>query len=409
MPRTILVADDNLTIQRMASEMLTREGVEVVTVANGMAALKKLSDTKPLVILADVDMPGKDGYEVCEFVKSTPELHYVRVLLAVSDSDPYDQERGVRVRADGIVRKPFEREHLVSMVTECLKQAESLCPVSDESTPQFPPVPETAASQTDDMAAGETIASPPLNPLEPHDGFGAGSGDESSQFSASLVSFEPVDEAAARESAPAPEPSWPNSQFSSAVDFSEPQHSESEDPNAGQGFEPFGSPSETWASSVVVPASHEGEPQHQPDSLAAPQEEPAAGLRSFGMNPDPDSHFGVTRGENQGAAPGGESRFERLVESLLVEGPPACPTASPLKNVSQDREAAAADSGPPEAIEWDAIERASEGGTLLDPAAVAEIVRKVIAKMAPPALPSGALHELETAITAELLSELNLN
>lgn len=128
MPPTILVADDNLTVQRMASEMLTEEGMDVITVANGMAAIKKLPDVKPLVVVADVDMPGKNGYEVCDFVKSQPELGYVRVLLVVSDSDPLDGGRGVEVRADGVVKKPFDRQAFVSIVMKSLGEAQALCP-----------------------------------------------------------------------------------------------------------------------------------------------------------------------------------------------------------------------------------------------------------------------------------------
>lgn len=137
MPRTVLVADDNLTVQRMASEMLSEEGMDVITVANGMAAIKKLPDVKPLVVVADVDMPGKNGYEVCDFVKSRPELGYIRVLLVVSDSDPLDGGRGAEVRADGVVKKPFDRQAFVSLVVKSLGEAQALCP---------PPPPEPAAT-----------------------------------------------------------------------------------------------------------------------------------------------------------------------------------------------------------------------------------------------------------------------
>ena len=64
MGRTILVADDSPTIQKKASGILTGEGLDVVTVSNGVAAVKKLPTVNPLVVLADVSMPGKDGYEV---------------------------------------------------------------------------------------------------------------------------------------------------------------------------------------------------------------------------------------------------------------------------------------------------------------------------------------------------------
>ncbi|MGH9405993.1 MAG: response regulator [Terriglobia bacterium] len=126
--RSVLVADDNLTIQRVASEMLSGAGLEVVTVANGMAAIKKLADIKPLVVLADTDMPGKDGYEVCDYVKRQPELGYVRVLLAVGEADPFDEARGAQAGVDGIVKKPFERDDLVASILRYVGEAEALCP-----------------------------------------------------------------------------------------------------------------------------------------------------------------------------------------------------------------------------------------------------------------------------------------
>ena len=72
MPRLVLVADDSPTHQRRASGILTGEGLEVLTVSNGVAAIKKLPSINPALVLADVAMPGRDGYEVCEFVKNSP-------------------------------------------------------------------------------------------------------------------------------------------------------------------------------------------------------------------------------------------------------------------------------------------------------------------------------------------------
>lgn len=125
MGRTILVADDSAAIQKKASGILAGEGLQVVTVSNGVAAIKKLSSLKPLLVLADVSMPGKDGYEVCEFIKTHPELAYIPVLLLVSDLEPYDEHRGAMVRADGMVQKPFDPETLISVVTKFVAQAEA--------------------------------------------------------------------------------------------------------------------------------------------------------------------------------------------------------------------------------------------------------------------------------------------
>ena len=107
MARLILIADDSPTVQRKAQSILEGEGFEVETVSNGVAAIKKLPTLRPVLVLADVSMPGKDGYEVCDFVKSSGDLLNVPVLLVGSDLEPYDEVRGKQVRADGIIKKPF--------------------------------------------------------------------------------------------------------------------------------------------------------------------------------------------------------------------------------------------------------------------------------------------------------------
>ncbi|SPE31417.1 hypothetical protein SBA2_610018 [Acidobacteriia bacterium SbA2] len=116
MGRLILIADDSPIIQRKAQRILQDVGFEVQTVSNGVAAVKKLPAMQPVLVLADVSMPGKDGYEVCEFVKTSAGLRHVPVLLVGSDLEPYDEQRGARVRADGIIKKPFAPHDLVAVV-----------------------------------------------------------------------------------------------------------------------------------------------------------------------------------------------------------------------------------------------------------------------------------------------------
>jgi len=152
--RTVLIADDSPTIQSKAKGILTGEGWEVVTVSNGVAAIKKLSAVKPLVILADVSMPGKDGYEVCEFVKNSPDLRHVPVVLVFSDMEPYDAERGARARADGTIRKksgvrdPFDHEELISTVAKCVAQAEAAA-AAPQAVPAPPPEPAIVIEPVD--------------------------------------------------------------------------------------------------------------------------------------------------------------------------------------------------------------------------------------------------------------------
>lgn len=121
----ILLADDSTRAQRMGTEILTGEGFEVTTVGNGQAAIKALKDFVPDLIVADIFMPGRNGYELCTFVKSDPKLSNVPVVLIVSPMEPYDPEEGRKARADAVVTKPLESSDLVATVHKLLAAAAS--------------------------------------------------------------------------------------------------------------------------------------------------------------------------------------------------------------------------------------------------------------------------------------------
>lgn len=106
MPK-ILIADDNSNIQKMATLALKDQGYEVVGVSNGEAAVRKLPDVNPDVVLADVFMPVRNGYEVCEFVKKDSRFAHIPVVLLVGAFDPIDEHEVKRVGADEILQKPF--------------------------------------------------------------------------------------------------------------------------------------------------------------------------------------------------------------------------------------------------------------------------------------------------------------
>jgi CheY-like chemotaxis protein len=84
----ILVADGSPIIQRKVQRTLQDEGFEAETVSSGVAAVKRLSTLQPVLVLADVSLPGRDGYEVCEFVKTSADLLSVPVLLMGGGLEP---------------------------------------------------------------------------------------------------------------------------------------------------------------------------------------------------------------------------------------------------------------------------------------------------------------------------------
>jgi CheY-like chemotaxis protein len=114
----ILLADDSMIAQNMGRKILTDAGYDVVPVSNGAAAVKRLPDVKPDIVLLDVYMPGYTGLEVCEKIKNAPDTAHVPVLLTVGKLEPFRPEDGMKVKADGVIVKPFEATDLVAVVAK---------------------------------------------------------------------------------------------------------------------------------------------------------------------------------------------------------------------------------------------------------------------------------------------------
>src|SRR5512140_1313718 len=112
----ILLVDDSPHAQRMGERILSDEGYEVVTVSNADSALIRLEDVDPDVVLADSVMPGRTGYDICQYLKMSPRHRHVRVILTAGVLEPLDEEQVRRVEADASLKKPFEATALVAMV-----------------------------------------------------------------------------------------------------------------------------------------------------------------------------------------------------------------------------------------------------------------------------------------------------
>ena len=117
MARRILLADDSVTAQNMGRRILTDAGYEVVTVNNGSAALKKIAENRPDIIVLDVYMPGYSGLEVCQRIKEAPETRRIPVLLTVGKLEPFKPDEARRVGADAFIIKPFEATELLTALT----------------------------------------------------------------------------------------------------------------------------------------------------------------------------------------------------------------------------------------------------------------------------------------------------
>jgi CheY-like chemotaxis protein len=122
----ILFADDSVTAQNMGKKILTEAGYEVIAVSNGAAAVKKIAEQKPDIIILDVYMPGYSGLEVCEKVRSNIATIKTPVLLTVGKMEPYKPEDANRVRADGVIIKPFEASDLLAIIKKFEERIKSM-------------------------------------------------------------------------------------------------------------------------------------------------------------------------------------------------------------------------------------------------------------------------------------------
>jgi CheY-like chemotaxis protein len=130
--RKILLADDSVTAQNMGRKILADAGYEVITVNNGSAALKKISEVKPDLVILDVYMPGYSGLEVCQRLKESPDSSRIPVLLSVGKLEPFKPEEAQRVRAEAFIVKPFEASELLSALS---KLEDKVVPRSEPSKP----------------------------------------------------------------------------------------------------------------------------------------------------------------------------------------------------------------------------------------------------------------------------------
>lgn len=152
MPKRLLLADDSLTIHRVVELTFADEDFEVISVSNGNQAIEKINSAIPDIVIADVNMPEKDGYEVCAFVKNTPQFSSIPVLLLKGTFEPFNQERADSVRADGIIQKPFQSQTLIDKVNNILGLTSS----------SRPPMPAKTAERI--QAEKITQPQPPFSP-----------------------------------------------------------------------------------------------------------------------------------------------------------------------------------------------------------------------------------------------------
>src|SRR4051812_15262447 len=145
-----------MTAQKMGKEILTSAGYEVTAVSNGAAAAKKLGEKYAVVIL-DINMPGYTGFELCEKIRANMDSAKTPVLLTCGKMEHYEPKDVQRVKADGVIIKPFEATDLLATVQKMIEKSAPAEPAYEKTLiMQRPKVEEFKDQSYNDWKESET-------------------------------------------------------------------------------------------------------------------------------------------------------------------------------------------------------------------------------------------------------------
>jgi CheY-like chemotaxis protein len=156
---TLLLADDSLTIQRVVELTFTGKDVHVVAVSDGEQAIQRLETSPPDIVLADIGMPGRNGYEVARYVKQSPRLSHIPVVLLTGAFEPVDQLRADEAGCDGVLTKPFDPQLVVNRVQELIARSQGERSSGDKAPPA-PSAPSTVSAPVSNQHLPSGIESP---------------------------------------------------------------------------------------------------------------------------------------------------------------------------------------------------------------------------------------------------------
>lgn len=129
-PGKLLLADDSRTIQKVVELILADENFEIKAFNDGEQAFKAIESFAPDIVLADIEIPGLNGYKLCEKIKNNAATSHLPVILLAGAFEPFDEEYSKAVGADDYIIKPFESRELIAKVKSLMAGAE---PATEEA------------------------------------------------------------------------------------------------------------------------------------------------------------------------------------------------------------------------------------------------------------------------------------
>jgi CheY-like chemotaxis protein len=175
---TVVFIDDSATMREVIKIAFRRENIDVIAYADALSALPQIEKNLPDVVITDVIMPDKDGYEVCQHIKQHPKLSDTPVILMSGVVNRAVAEKAFSVKADELIRKPFQPQDLITRVKHLLRQQKepveapvqaaqaaaalssifASAPVGTATRPRTASTPMATATQ---VAVPQPIATPP--------------------------------------------------------------------------------------------------------------------------------------------------------------------------------------------------------------------------------------------------------
>jgi twitching motility two-component system response regulator PilH len=118
--KRVMVVEDSPTNLRLITELLEKEGYQVITAVDGEEALEKAVSQKPDLMVLDIILPKKNGFQVCRQLKTSPDTKDIKIIMLTSKTQDSDRFWGLKQGADGYMTKPFDHDELVANVANLL-------------------------------------------------------------------------------------------------------------------------------------------------------------------------------------------------------------------------------------------------------------------------------------------------
>jgi len=174
MTKTILVADDSRTIRHVVSLTFVSTDFRVVPADSAKDALDRIKSERPDLVLADVGMPGVDGYQLCQELKQGASTAAIPVVLMAGAFEPFDEVRAEQARADGHIKKPFETQKLIEQVKTLLSAPPRAAAPASAPIAAPPPAMQSYSSPAQrSPAVDDLVARPAPAPVAPQPAFAA--------------------------------------------------------------------------------------------------------------------------------------------------------------------------------------------------------------------------------------------